>query len=59
MMASEPAPAPQTEQPNPPIDGRSSDALPKPNNSLELGWEPLSSGANEGLHLRLGMLPAP
>jgi hypothetical protein len=59
MTASKPTPAPQTEQPNPLIDGRSGDAPPKPTNSLELGREPLSSGANEGLRLRLGMLPVP
>ena len=51
--------APQTEQPNPPIDGRSGDAPPKPTNSLELGQVPLSSGSNEGLRPRLGTLPAP
>ena len=32
---------------------------PKPTNSLELGWEPLSSGPNEGLHSSLDALPLP
>jgi hypothetical protein len=58
-MASGAALAPQMEQPDPPIDGRSGDAPLKPTNSLELGWEPLSSGPNEGLHPRLSALPAP
>jgi hypothetical protein len=52
-------PAPQLKQPDPPIDGRSGDAPPKPTNSLELGQEPLSSGPNEGLCSRLGVLPIP
>ena len=47
------------EQPDP----RSTDAQVehplKPTNSLELGQEPLSSGPNEGLYLRLGALPTP
>ena len=54
-MASGATLAPQTEQPDPPIDGRSADASPKkPTNSPELGQEQLSSGPNEGPRLRLG-----
>jgi hypothetical protein len=59
MIASGATPTPKMEQPDPSIDGRSSDAPPKPTNSLELGQEPLSSGPNKGLHPRLDALPAP
>ena len=59
-MALGAAPAPQTEQPDPPNDGRSGDTSPKKlANSLELGREQLSSGPNEGLNLILGALPLP
>jgi hypothetical protein len=58
-MASGATPAAQMEQPDPLIDGRSGDATSKPTNSLKLGHEPLSSGPNEGLHPRLGVLPVP
>ena len=51
--------APQTEQLNPSIDGCLGGASLKPTNSSELGQELLSSGPNEGLHLRLGALLAP
>ena len=44
------------EQLNPPIDGRSGGAPPKPTNSLELGQEPLSGGRNEGPLLELSAL---
>ena len=40
--------APQTEQLDPPIDGHSGGASPKPTNSLELGQESLNSEPNEG-----------
>jgi hypothetical protein len=58
-MASGAAPAPQSEQLNPSIDERLGDAPPKPTNSPELGWEPLSDGPNEDSPPKLGALPAP
>jgi hypothetical protein len=58
-MASGATLAPRTEQLDPPpIDGRSGDAPPKPTNSLELGWEPLSDGPNEGAPHKVGTLHA-
>jgi hypothetical protein len=58
-IASGAMPAPEIEQLDPPIDGRSDNAPLKPTNSVELGQELLSSGPNEGLHPRLSALPAP
>jgi hypothetical protein len=53
--------APQTEQPNPLINGRSGGASPqeKPTHSPELGQEPLSSGPNKGLRPSLSELLSP
>ena len=58
-MASGVAPAPQTEQLDPLIDGGSGGAPPKTTNSLDLGREPLSHGPNEGPPPELGVLPVP
>jgi hypothetical protein len=52
-------PAPQIEQPDPSIDGRSGGMPPKPNNSLELGQEPLSARPNDGPSLELDDLLTP
>jgi hypothetical protein len=59
MMASRAVSAPQTEQPDPPIDGHSGGMPPKPTNSMELGQGPLSTGPNEGPSPELGVLPMP
>jgi hypothetical protein len=59
-MASGAALAPQMEQPDPLIDGHSGGASPtKPNNSPELGQEPLSDGPNKSLCLSLSVLSLP
>jgi hypothetical protein len=57
-MASGATLAPRTKQLDPPIDGRSGYAPPKPTNSSELGWEPLSDGPNDGAPHKVGTLPA-
>ena len=59
MMTSCATAAPQIEQPNPLVDGRSGGALSKPTNSPELGWEPLSGRPNEESPPKLGALPMP
>ena len=56
-MASGATLAPQPERPDPPIDGHSGDAPPKPTNFLELGWETLSSGTNEAPHPKAQCAP--
>jgi hypothetical protein len=59
MMVSGVASALRMEELQPPIDGGSSGAPPKPTNSPELGQEPLSDGPNEGPPPKLGMVLVP